>query len=402
LVLLPLLVYAQSAQSSKEAPPVSQALVPEGDFALKLVPALGLGTPNSEAQAEDMLTSVGIAPKNGWIADYPITPDIIGELEDAVTGSSDANKLSMGKDEALKAFQELTAEFGLAVVPGGSGQYAETQPQPDSALINNYYYEEGPPVVTYYPPPWDYYYLYAWVPYPFWSGGFFFSGFFCLHDFHRFVFVGRHRFLVSNHFINPVSRTVARIDPVSRRTGRDFRTGGTSHNRGFNSTEARRGATSIFERSHGQAFTHRDNKTSTFSGRGENGTLSRSITGRTMTQPGNIERSSQRPSAGEARGFSGPGKGNERSFSAPSAGSRSFGSSDNSGRTFSGPSRSFSAPSSGGSSSSCANCHGNSGSFGRSGGGSSSGGSSGGGSNRGGGFSGGRGGGGGHGGGRGR
>jgi len=64
LLLLPLAVYAQSENSSKEAPPVSQALVPEGDFALKLVTALGLGTPSGEAQAEDMLTSVGIASRN--------------------------------------------------------------------------------------------------------------------------------------------------------------------------------------------------------------------------------------------------------------------------------------------------------------------------------------------------
>ncbi len=402
LLLLPLAAFAQSERNSTEAPQVSQALVPEGDFAFKLVTALGLGTPSGEAQAEDMLTSVGIAPRNGWIADYPVTPDIVGELQDAVVTAADSKKLPMEKVEALKAFQDLTTEFGLAVVPGSSGQYAENQPQPDPTVINNYYYEEGPPVVTYYPPPWDYYYLYAWVPYPFWSGGFFFSGFFCLHDFHRVVFVGRHRFVVSNHFINPVSKTVVRVDPVGRRTGKGFSTANISHNRGFHSTEARRGAASIFERNRGQAFTHRDNKTSNFSGRGENGTLSRSMTGRTMTQPGNIERSSQRPSAGETRGFSGPGRGNERSFSAPSTGSRSFGFSENSGRTFSGPSRSFSAPSSGGGSSSCANCHGNSGSFGRSGGGGSSrsfsggshGGGSGGSHGGGGGFSGGHGGGG--------
>ena len=231
LLLLPLAVYAQSENSSKEAPPVSQALVPEGDFALKLVPALGLGTPSGEAQAEDMLTSVGIAPRNGWIADYPVTPDIVGELQDAVGTAADSKKLPMEKVEALKAFQDLTTEFGLSVLPGGSGQYAESQPQPDATAINNYYYEEGPPVVTYYPPPWDYYYLYGWVPYPFWSGGFFFPGFFCLHDFHRVAFVGHHRFVVSNHVFNPVSNTVARVDPVSRRTGTGFRTSDTSRNR---------------------------------------------------------------------------------------------------------------------------------------------------------------------------
>jgi hypothetical protein len=399
LLLLPLAVYAQSENSSKEAPPVSQALIPEGDFALKLVPAIGLGTPDSEAQAEDMLTSVGIAPRNGWIADYPVTPDIMGELQNGVATAADSKKLPMGKDDALKAFQDLATEFGLGVVPGGSGQYVENQPRPDPTIINDYYYEEGPPVVTYYPPPWDYYYLYAWVPYPFWWGGFYFSGFFCLHDFHRVVLVGHHRFLVTNHVINPINKTVVRVNPVSRRTGTGLGNTDISHHRGFNSSEARRGAASIFERDRGQAFTRLDNKTSTFSGSGENGTLSRSMTGRTMTQPGNIERSFQRPSTGETRGFSVPGRGNERSFGVPSTRSYSFGSSESRGRSFSAPGRSFSAPS-GGSSSSCANCHGGSSSFGRGGGGSSSGGFSGGHSSggfSGGGFSGGHGGGGGRG-----
>ena len=242
LLLLPMAVYAQSENSSKVAPPVSQALVPEGDFALKLVTTLGLGAPNDEAQAEDMLTSAGIAPKNGWIADYPITPIVIGELQNAVTGAAAAHKLPMGKDDALRAFQNLTIEFGLAVVHGGSGQYAENKPQPDSSVIDNYYYEEGPPVVTYYPPPWDYYYLYDRVPYPFWWGGFSFSGFFSLRDFHRFVIFGHHHHLISNHFIDPRTHAVTRVDPVSHTSTR------VSHATAFDSKTTRNAAFSIFNR----------------------------------------------------------------------------------------------------------------------------------------------------------
>ncbi len=408
LILLPLAAFAQSERSSSEAPPVSQALVPEGDFALKLSTVLKLGTPANEAQAEEMLTSVGIAPRNGWIADYPVTPDIVGELQDAVATAADSKKLPMEKEEALKAFQDLTTEFGVAVVPGSSGQYAESQPRPDPTIVNNYYYEEGPPVVTYYPPPWDYYYLYGWVPYPFWHSGFFFGGFFVLHDFHRVVFVGHRRCVVSNHVFNPISKTVARIDPVGRRTGEAFRTRDISRNRGFNSTEARRGADSIFQRSRERAatattgqgsgrshfvrpntagrseeqrFTNKGNNTQPFNSRSE----------RSVRQPSNFERrnemDSRASSPREGRSSSGPSVTSERSFSAP-------------GRSFSGPSR--------GSSSTCANCHGGNSSFGRGGGfsgGRSSGGFSGGrsfGGSSGGGFSGGRGGGGGHGGGRGR
>ena len=155
-LLMPVMICAQSEQTTPNSPPaVSQQLVPEGDFALKLVTALDLGTPNNESQAEDILTSVGVAPKNGWIADYPITPIIIGELQSSIVAAAEAEKLPMGKDEALQAFQTITTDFGLAVMPGSSGEYAENQPQLNSTVINNYYYEEGPPVVTYYPPPWD-------------------------------------------------------------------------------------------------------------------------------------------------------------------------------------------------------------------------------------------------------
>ncbi|MBI5100452.1 MAG: hypothetical protein HZB33_01255, partial [Nitrospirae bacterium] len=63
-----------------EPPPVSAPLIREGAFALKLAEALGLGHPESEVEAESMLGAAGVAPRNGWIADYPVTPDIIGEL----------------------------------------------------------------------------------------------------------------------------------------------------------------------------------------------------------------------------------------------------------------------------------------------------------------------------------
>jgi len=266
LLLLPLNVYAQSDQMPTGPPPVAQPLVPEGDFALRLATALKAGTPDNEAQAEDMLTSVGIEPRNGWIADYPVTPDIIGELENSVATAADAKKLPMAKDEALKAFQDLTTELGLAVAPG-SGQYAESKPPTSSdyvspPVINNYYYEEGPPVVTYYSPPPDYYYLYAWVPYPFWYSGFFFHGFFALRDFHRVVIVGHRRCLVSNHFFDHKTKRVSKIDPGRRRTGETFRTADISHKRGFNSSEGTRGATSIFERSRERVMSRNPNERS--------------------------------------------------------------------------------------------------------------------------------------------
>ena len=319
LFLLSLNTYAQSDEKPTGTPPISQTLVPEGDFALKLATALKVGTPTDEAQAEDMLTSAGIAPKNGWIADYPVTPNIIGELQNSVATAADSKKLSMGKDEALKAFQGLTTDLGLAVTPGGAGEYAENQPQPDASAINNYYYEEGPPVVTYYPPPWDYDYLYGWVPYPFWFSGFFFPGFFVLTDF-DFVFVGHHHHhhRITNHFFNSRTHAFGRVDPVSHSWTN------SSHTTAFNSTATRNAASSIFNRSMGRT---------TFS-RGANGVVT---SNRGNTAGGRTFSNSSRFATG-----SGINHGSSQSFS-----------------------RSFSAPSSRGSFS-CANCHGSSSSFGHS------------------------------------
>ncbi|MEJ2233631.1 MAG: hypothetical protein P8X67_06870, partial [Syntrophobacterales bacterium] len=169
--------YPQAMQTTTTPPPVASTLVREGDFATRLVSALEIGTAENEIEAETLLASIGIAPKNGWISDYPITPDILGELQGAVTAAANSKRLSMGKDEALEVLDSVSADLGLYVLSYTSGEYADT-PAPASAqyteptVINNYYYREGPPVVTYYAPPPDYLYLYAWVPYPFWYSRF--------------------------------------------------------------------------------------------------------------------------------------------------------------------------------------------------------------------------------------
>jgi hypothetical protein len=409
-LLVPSMVYPQSEQTgSNVPPPVSQQLVPEGTFALKLVPALKLGAPESEIQAVDTLARVGIAPKNGWIADYPVTPDIIGELQDSVVFAADSKRLPMEKEEALKAFQGVAAEFNLAVLPGDSGTYAESQPQISPEVVNNYYYEEGPPVVTYYPPPWDYYYLYAWVPYPFWWYGFHFHGFFVLHDFHKTVVVGHRRCLVSNHFFDHKTKEVLRVDPARRGSGDAFRTKDSGRHKGFNAPEARKGAQSIVERSRQRAatltgkgfntdhfrrpkaegrseqrrFTEKGNQS--FERRGD-----RSVKERSNSERRN-ETNSRVSSPREGKSSRDSSVTRERSSISPSAGNRSFRSTEGSGRSFGTSGRSFSAPSRG-SGSACVNCHGGNSSF-RGGGGSSRS-FSGGGFGSGGGFSAGRGGGG--------
>ena len=260
LFLASLTIGAQRTQAEGTPPPVAPALVREGDFAIELVTELKLGTTEDEAEAEAILTSSGIAPRNGWISDYPVTPDVIAEIQQAISDAADANRLPMTRDNALKGLRNVESSFDLAVVPDTSGVYAESQPPAgapytEPAVVNNYYYEEGPPVVTYYPPPPDYGYLYAWVPSPFWCGTFFFPGFFVLHDFDIIVVANHDHHhhhhhgggVVTNHFFDPKTRGVARIDPVTRTVNRAH-IDRSIHGR-FTTPEGRRGAAAITDRS---------------------------------------------------------------------------------------------------------------------------------------------------------
>ena len=393
------IVGERSGETATQAPPIAQNLIREGEFAVKLVETLRIGQAKNEAEAESMLASAGIAPKNGWIADYPLTPDIIGELEKAVGEAADARKLSMPKNEALKALRTTALEFELPIVAEVPEGYTESPPPTtpeytEPGVIDNYYYAEGPPVITYYPPPWDYYYMYGWIPSPFWYAGFYFPGYFILNDFHR-VHHGGHghhghghdSHVVTNHVRDHQTGRIGTVDPTRRREGRTGGVRETTNTKGFSSTEARNGAQSIFERSRGagssstsmpttgrgtnyrtpanatpgrgnekQVYNKRD-ASSGFNGRNSiynrppavdrstsrtpGQTFSPGTSNRTLSRPESMNRqygiNSQRPFAGETRSFSSPSRGTERSFNrSPQAGGQHFGSSPMGGRGFSG------------------------------------------------------------------
>lgn len=256
---MPTMGFGQENQQPQEAkptpPPIAQQLTREGDFAVKLQAALGLGTSEDETEAETILGDAGVAPRNGWIADYPVTPDVLGELKTSVGDAAESGRIELDRDEALKRLDNVSAGFNLAVKPHTVTRTYETLPEeaekyPNPTVINNYYYDQGPPVVTYYAPPPDFYYLYAWVPYPFWWFGFWFPGYFILNDFHRTVFVGTRVVFVSNHFNDIRRHRVFRIDPVTRFSGRTFAGIGASNRRGFISTGVPRGDRTIFNGSH--------------------------------------------------------------------------------------------------------------------------------------------------------
>ena len=274
LVLSPAIARTETGQETVDGPPVAQTLVREGDLAVELTDALNLGPVGTEEEAESVLTSVGIAPRNGWVSDYPVTPDVIGELQAVSAAAADSNALGLYRDHALAAFGDLLDQLGLPpITTDDSDQYTEdTQPPMsaetgsyvDSGGLDDYYNGFGPPVVTYYTPPGPYYPLYSWVSYPFWCHKVFFPGFFVLRRFHCIqpVAVVRHhgtgvviisrpvRKVVTNRVVDPATHKVVIIDPPRRSTDRAFRFVPSSSTAKFATVQPGRGSNVVMERSH--------------------------------------------------------------------------------------------------------------------------------------------------------
>ncbi len=207
-------------------PPVEQPLVREGEFAVKLATALNLTSSQNEAAAENYLASINITPRNGWIADYPMTPDIIAEIRGSAARSASSGKLHISATNADGIVDKVSIAMNLPVkVAGqnynyesGSGyQSSSVAPPPkvseylEPYVIDDYYYANEPPVVTYYPPPEGFAYLYDWVADPFWWDGYGFGGFFILVDFDRL----HNNRVITNHVTN-ANGTVSRINATAR------------------------------------------------------------------------------------------------------------------------------------------------------------------------------------------
>jgi hypothetical protein len=350
--------------------------VREGDFAIKLAAELDLGNPTDEATAEDVLATAGIIPVNGWLSDYPVTPQILGQLQESITKAASEGKLPMNAEEATRGLYYLASQMNLPTPAApGSAPSSEAQQAPagksSPPVINNYYYNQGPPVVTYYPPPADYAYMYDWVPYPTWWVGFWFPGFFICQHFTTVVVVNRpvvvsgavvirpRPVIVTNRIIDPVTRRVAVVDPVTRtgpgrvrplttlrtESGRTFNTladlrrqpgvvnaprtmmpgtptrGAIRTREGFGSPDARRSAERIFSRSVDNAR------------RSPEDGMMRRYEGR-LVAPAAPERSSGGPVRGEGRRFdssgpsvrtyNGPMRDGAERFIAPRVPERSF------------------------------------------------------------------------------
>jgi hypothetical protein len=251
LFLVPSAGSAQSYGLKAGAPPVEQPLVSEGYFAVSLATALGVMETSDPIEAETGLGELGIAPRNGWISDYPVTPDIIVELSNAVSRAADAGALTLNRNDAVMRVNDVAAEYGLAVRAYTDAITYEPSPAscatyPNPVDIQNIYVAGETPVVTYYCPPPAYYGMYAWVPSPFWWYDLWFPGFYILHDFHRVVHHQNRTVVIRNHFNDVRENRAFRIDATDRFKGRTYRGIGAPRGRDFISTGVPRSDRVIF------------------------------------------------------------------------------------------------------------------------------------------------------------
>ncbi len=200
MLLLPAAAMAQNEPLAYEAEQtIAPSLARQGDFALRLAQSLALPNAEDEGGAIRALDALGVHAVDGWMADYPMTPQIVSELRDAVIATAAVGQLNMGVDAALHAYVELVAEFGLPLpadpAPGYAGVGAPATayiPYCDGTALNYYYDSFGTPVYTYCPPPPAYLYLYSWVPCGFQWQGQVFTGFFIQRHIDRIPRHARH------------------------------------------------------------------------------------------------------------------------------------------------------------------------------------------------------------------
>jgi hypothetical protein len=176
----------------EEEQTIAPSVARQGDFALRLAQSLGLPAAEDEEGAIRALNALGIHAVDGWTADYPMTPQVVAELRDAVIATAAAGQLNMSLDAAMSAYAEVAAEFGLPppvdLAPGyagGGGPASAYVPSCDGTALGYYYDSFGTPIYTYCRPPPAYFYLYSWVPCGFQWQGRVFTGFFILNHFNR-------------------------------------------------------------------------------------------------------------------------------------------------------------------------------------------------------------------------
>ncbi len=100
-----------NGQSFKASP----RYVTEGEFAVQLANAFGLGETDNPEVAQALLVSAGVEPWKGWISDRKMTRVLVAQIERSVSAAVDSRLLLMGKKEALEMVEEIAARFRLPV-----------------------------------------------------------------------------------------------------------------------------------------------------------------------------------------------------------------------------------------------------------------------------------------------
>ncbi len=211
---------ARTGNSLPGLPPIEQPLVREGKFAVNLATAFNLTSSQDETVAESYLASINIMPRNGWISDYPVTPDIIAEIRKSAATSASSGYLQISEADAVELVDNISVAMNLPIAnndPASENRSRSASVSSDSSgyvepsAVEDYYDDNKPAIVTYYPPPLEYAYLYDWVPSPFWWEGFGFRGFFILIDFER----RHHHHLITNH-VTSANGKVSKINAITR------------------------------------------------------------------------------------------------------------------------------------------------------------------------------------------
>ncbi len=174
--------------------PIEAPLVREGDYAVRLARALELGAGN-EAEAQMRLSEMGVGPWSGWISNYPVTPAVLNEIKDSLIRAFASGRFDIAAgNELLGAMRYVNIQFGIDITPAPGDippmGWMSVRWYVTPGLISDYYSQSGPPVVTFYSPPDNFSGLYDRVSMPFWYSGYWFSGFYILHDYQRAIAAG--------------------------------------------------------------------------------------------------------------------------------------------------------------------------------------------------------------------
>ena len=138
-------------------PPIEQPLVREGEFAAELASAFNLTSLHDEAAGESYLASVNIMPKNGWISDYPVTPDIIAEVRDSAARSASSGNLQISETDAVGVVDNVSMAMNLPVkvnYESNLEHQSRSAPPPEAyeylepSVVEDYYDDNKPPIVT--------------------------------------------------------------------------------------------------------------------------------------------------------------------------------------------------------------------------------------------------------------